>query len=138
VEDGSDNCPAAVNPTQIDSDSDGRGDACDDAFDSNDGFAGGGGKLASGVQVSVALHSQGGRFQGSGHLADGSTTVTLLDVSGLRRDGDRVVAVGSARVDKGAPVRYRVEITDAANGFVLEAGDRRWAGTLTNGNLVVK
>ena len=138
VADGSDNCPVVANPTQRDSDFDGAGDLCDGVFDSNDGFAGGGGKLAGNVHLSVALHSRAGSIHGSGHLADGSTTVRLLDATGLRSDGDRAVAVGSARVDDGQPVPYRLEITDAANTFELEIGDRRWAGTLTNGNLVVK
>ena len=138
IADVADNCPLAPNPTQRDSDADGRGDACDDAFDSTDGFAGGGGKLAGGVHFSVALHSGDGTLHGSGHLASADATVRLLDVTGLRSDGDRVVAVGHASIAGGPPVAYRLEIVDEPDAFELEAGGRRWAGALTNGNLVVR
>jgi hypothetical protein len=138
VADGADNCPSVANPAQRDSDGDGAGDLCDGVFDSNDGFVGGGGKLPGGVHLSIALHSRGGAIHGSGHLADGSTAVRLLDLGGLRSDGDRAVGVGSASVNGAQASAYRLEIVDSANTFELEIGDRRWAGTLTNGNLVVK
>jgi hypothetical protein len=136
--DGADSCPTVVNPLQRDSDSDGRGDECDDAFDSTDGFAGGGGRLAGDVHLSVALHSRGGALHGSGHLVDGPAVVRLLGLSGLWRGDGRVVAVGDARVGDGAPQRYRLELTDGPDTFELEVGGRRWAGPLTHGNLVVK
>ena len=138
VADVQDNCPVVANPVQRDSDADGKGDLCDGTFDSNEGFAGGGGKLPGAVHVSVALHSHGGALHGSGQLADGGTTVRLLDVTGLRSDGDRVVAVGTASANGDAPMGYRLEIVDSANTFELELGDRRWAGPLINGNLVVR
>jgi hypothetical protein len=138
IADASDNCPLAPNPAQRDSDADGLGDACDGAFDSNDGFAGGGGKLAGGVYFSVALHSGEGTLHGSGHLASADATVRLLDVSGLRSDGDRVVAVGHASIDGAPPVDYRLEIADEPDAFALEVAGRTWAGVLVNGNVVVR
>ncbi|HEX2085518.1 MAG TPA: thrombospondin type 3 repeat-containing protein, partial [Solirubrobacteraceae bacterium] len=136
VADAGDNCPRVPNAAQHDADADGVGDACE--FVSTNGFAGGGGKLEGDVHVSVALHSRAGRLHGSGELADGATTVRLLDLTGLRSDGDGVDAIGTASVDGGAPVNYRLKIVDSTNTFELEIGDRRWAGALTNGNLVVR
>lgn len=137
-----DNCVHVPNPSQANVDGDSLGDACDpDAgggFASTDGFAGGGGKLAGDVHVSVALHSRSGNLQGSGEVADGASRVRLLGLTGLRSDGDRVVAAGSASIDGGAATAYRLEIVDSANSFDLQVGDRRWAGPLTNGNLVVR
>ena len=136
VADTADNCAQAPNAAQRDSDADGRGDACDGTFDSTDGFAGGGGRLAGGVHLSVAVHSRGGSVHGSGRLVDGATDVRLLDVTGVHSDGDRAVAVGNARIgDQVVP--FRLEIADGADTFELEVGDRRWAGPLVNGNLVV-
>jgi hypothetical protein len=136
VEDPVDNCPGDANPAQRDSDSDGLGDACDRTFDSNDGFVGGGGKLAGAVHFSVAVHSRGGSLHGSGQLAAGGTSVRLLDVTGLRSDGVRAVVVGRASID-GLETTYRLEVADGPDTFDLEVGDRRWAGPLANGNVVV-
>ena len=138
-----DNCVDVPNPSQANVDEDELGDACDPdydpgAFESTDGFAGGGGKTAGDVHLSVALHSRGGTLHGSGDLAADATRVRLLDLTGLRSDGNQVVAIGNASVDGGVPRGYRLEIVDSANTFGLEVGDRRWTGTLANGNLVVK
>ncbi|MDQ5808672.1 MAG: thrombospondin type 3 repeat-containing protein [Actinomycetota bacterium] len=138
VADGSDNCPAAFNPFQRDSDSDGAGDECDGVFDSNDGFAGGGGTVGRSDQVSFALHRGAGGLHASGHVVDGRATVRLLDLTGLRSDGDRVVAVGGASINGGDRIAYRLEIVDSTNAYALEIGEHLWAGTLTKGNLVVK
>lgn len=137
VPDLRDNCPAHANAAQRDSDWDGVGDACDGAFESTDGFAGGGGTLNGGAHLSFALHSRNGTFRGSGHLVDGSTTVRLLDLTGFRTDGERGVAFGHASINGGPPTDYRLEMGDTTNFVEFEVGDRFWAGPLAKGNFVV-
>jgi Thrombospondin type 3 repeat len=138
VADRVDNCVHVANPDQANQDGDARGDACEGGSGGTRTFVGGGGKLGRGVHLSVALHGGAGGLHGSGHLADGATDVRLLDVTSLSGDGDRAVAAGRASIDGGAPVQYRLEVLDGADSFELVVGDRRWAGALTNGNLVVK
>ncbi|HEX8204915.1 MAG TPA: thrombospondin type 3 repeat-containing protein [Solirubrobacteraceae bacterium] len=138
VADRVDNCPDVANPDQANADGDARGDACEGGSSGTRSFVGGGGKVGRTVHFSVALHGDGGVLHGSGHLADGATDVRLLDLTSLGGDGDDAVATGHATIDGGAPVTYRLEVGDAADSFRLVVGDRTWAGTLANGNFVVK
>jgi len=110
----------------------------DEVFESNEGFAAGGGKVGRSLHVNLALHSKDGKLHGSGGLDDGATRVLLLDLTGLRSDGDLVTAIGTASIDGGEPVSYRLEVVDSTDTFALQVGDRQWGGTLTNGNFVVK
>ena len=146
VADGQDNCPTVASDSQRDSDGDGKGDACDAAFDSTDGLTAGGGWIVGAdkakIHFAYSAISHRGRVAGIGELRDGTKKIRLIGADGYSQASGRSVIVGDAIVD-GATVRYRLESLDAGepgrgrDTFELEAGTYRAAGTIDGGNLQV-
>jgi hypothetical protein len=144
-----DNCPFESNVSQVDSDADGTGDACDEDIAIVDGHVSGGGRsfhppfTGRDVFFSFAIRSDGGRLSGTGRIVDDSgDTVRILTVDHFSVDeqGDDAVIKGTALVN-GVEQRFYLEVHESderyGDTFSFQSADYSFGNRVEQGSLQI-
>jgi Tol biopolymer transport system component len=151
IADVADNCPTTANPTQVNSDTDGLGDACDND-DDNDGISDSIDTQPSTVSNDFSDVGLGGKTPGTIVFVPLNTVVTIEDAAGP--DGVRVTVTATGVTDPEDRVHIRLTdkhaqeklpvpgtyvITDPASTTIVavEAGGPAEVELTLNGSLVV-
>ena len=151
ISDVADNCPASANSTQVDTDADTVGNACDDD-DDNDGIFDSVDTQPTIVSAGFSDVPLGGKTPGTIVSIPANTAVEIDDAAGP--DGVRVTVTATGAVDPGARVhimltgKHAIEklavpgtyvITDPASSTIVavEAGGPAELELTVNGNVVV-